>query len=139
MSDELAPPSPIKFTWLVGILAAFSIFALIAYYSSVMTSNYPDYNQQRAADRVATLAKVRADEQALLEAPAGWVDQSKGVIHIPIEEAMVKEIDLLKNKPMAACEIPIVGLPAAPAPPVVTAPATNAPPAKPAPPAKTHP
>ena len=64
MSTETASSSPIKFTWLIGILAAFAIFAVIAGYSGHMTRTYPSYDQQRAADRYVTLKKLRAEENA---------------------------------------------------------------------------
>jgi hypothetical protein len=137
MSDETAPQPRIKFTWLIGTLAAFAIFVIIGAYSSRMTWTYTDYDQDRAAQRYATLAKLRQDEGKLInpvdaqgKPTAEWVDQTKGIVRIPIEEAMAKEIDTLKaQSPQAGAEIPG----AAPAP---TAPAsTNAAPAKPAAPA----
>ncbi len=128
MSDVTASSSPIKFSWLIGTLAAFTIFAVIAGYSSRMTRDYPDYDEQRAEARKATLAQVQADENKVLYAPAGWIDQGKGIIHIPIDEAMAKEVETLKTENVEMCEVPIVApAPAAPAP----APATNAAPVKP--------
>jgi len=123
MSDETAPQPRIKITWLIGMLAAFALFVVIGAYSSRMTWTYTDYDQDRAAQRYATLAKVRHDEQALISTTA-WIDQTKGTIRIPIEEAMAKEIDTLKaQSPQAGAEI------AAPAP--ATPASTNAAPAKP--------
>lgn len=132
MSDEIAYPPRIKIAWLIGTLAAFGLFVVIGIYSKRMARDYPDYDQERAAQRYATLAQVRHDEQALIST-ADWVDPSKGVIRIPIEEAMTKEIDTLKTQPAAmGAEIP------AAAPPAPPAGATNAAPAKPvAPAAKT--
>jgi hypothetical protein len=127
MSDETAPQPRIKITWLIGTLAAFALFVVIGAYSSRMTWDYTDYDQDRATQRYATLAKVRHDEQALISTTE-WVDQAKGTVRIPIEEAMAKEIDTLKaQSPQAGAEI--AG--AAPATPV----STNAAPAKAAAPA----
>jgi hypothetical protein len=56
MSQETATPPRIKITWLIGTLAAFAIFAIIGGYSSRMTWNYSDYDQQRADQRYQTLA-----------------------------------------------------------------------------------
>jgi hypothetical protein len=141
MSDETAPQFRVKTSWLIGTAAAFAIFVVIASYSVRMTWDYTDYDQQRAADRKVTLAKVRQDEGKLLcpvdakgKPTAEWVDQAKGAIRIPIEEAMVEEIDTLKAQPVqAGGEIP-------PPPPPV--PAKAAPAAKPpaaAPPAAAPP
>jgi len=117
------------------------LFVVIAAYSSRMTWDYKNYDQDRAEQRYETLNKVRQAEQALLNPvnpsdPKGpptaeWVNQDKGVIRIPIEEAMAREIDTLKAQPAGAgAEIP-VAVPPAPAkaapgsPPPATG-ATNA-------------
>lgn len=135
MSDETAAQPQIKLTWLIGVVVAFALFALIAGYSKRMTNDYSDYDQQRADVRRDNLAKVQKAENALLypvddkgNPTAAWVDQSKGIIQIPIDEAMAHEVDALKARPLAVGnEIPG----AAPAP----APANNAP-AAPVPAAK---
>jgi hypothetical protein len=130
MSQETATPPRIKITWLIGTLAAFAIFAIIGGYSSRMTWNYSDYDQQRADQRYQTLAKVRHDEQAQITATE-WVDQDKGVVRIPVDQAMAREVDVLKPQPTAmGCEI--AGAVPAPAPATTNAapapapaPATN--------------
>ncbi len=123
MSTETETPSRIKTTWLIGILAAFAIFAVIAHYSGHMTRAYPGYEQQRAADRYVTLQKVRADEDKIINGPADWIDQSKGIIHIPIDEAMAKEVDTLKAESAHICAEVMAG---APAPAPAAAPTTPA-------------
>ncbi len=138
MSDETASHPQIKISWLFGIAVGLALFAVIGNYSARMTWNTPDYDQERAADRYATLKTVQDAESKLLnpvdengKPTAIWVDQGKGIISIPIEEAMAKEVDDLKAKtPGAGPEInPPAPAPAAPAP---AAPATNAPPTAPA-------
>jgi hypothetical protein len=144
MSDETAPQPRIKITWLVGTAAAFALFAVIGAYSSRMTWDYPDYDQERAAQRYATLAKLRQAEGKLInpvdaqgKPTAEWVDQTKGIVRIQIEEAMAEEVDTLKAQPVAmGAAIPVI----APAAPAATAGApatgaTNAAPAKPSAPA----
>jgi predicted outer membrane lipoprotein len=148
MSDETLIPQPkIKFSWIIGILAAFALFAVIGAYSKRMTETYTDYDEARAQQRYATLAKLQQDEAKLINpvaidptdgkphSTAEWVDQDKGLIRIPIEEAMAKEVVDLKAKPtQAAAEInpPAPPAPASPAP-------TNGAPAKPAAPANSAP
>jgi hypothetical protein len=135
MSEETASQPQIKIAWLLGIVAAFAIFAAIAGYSARMTNDYSDYDQQRADARKETLAKLQKTENALIHpvddqgnVTAEWVDQGKGVVRIPIEEAMAKEIDTLKGQaPAAATDIN-------PLPPAKPAPAPAAP--APAPAAK---
>jgi len=138
MSDATASSPRIKIPWLIGTLAAFALFALIAAYSARMTGDYVDYDQQRAAQRYETLGKVRHAEEALLtpvdsqgHPTAEWVDQAKGVVRIPIEEAMVREIDTLKTQP-AQAGAAIAAAPPAPANPGPAVSGTNAAPAKPA-------
>jgi hypothetical protein len=152
MSDETAPQPRIKITWLIGTLAVFALFMVIGAYSSRMTWNYLDYDQQRAIKRYDTLAKLQQEEGKLInpvdaqgKPTAEWVDQAKGTVRIPIEEAMVKEVDTLKTQP-AAMGTEILG--ATPPAPAKTTPAailpsagahaggaTNAAPAKPSSPA----
>lgn len=134
----MASQPSIKITWLLGTLAVFALFAVIAAYSSRMSEDYPDYDQQRTAQRYGTLAKVRADAQKTLTT-ADWIDQTKGTLHIPIEEAMVEEVDALKGKPVAmGAALPApASAPAAPA--VPAAGATNAAPTMPSTPAAKNP
>jgi hypothetical protein len=141
MSTETEIPARIKTSWLIGVVAAFSIFAVIAWYSGHMTRAYPSYDVKRTADRYLTLAKVQEDENKTLNGPADWIDQNKKIIHIPIDEAMAKEIDTLKTQPaQIGSALPVTPPPAAPMAPAKTdAPAsTNAAPAPaaPAPPKK---
>ena len=133
--SELAPSSSFKISWFLGILAVFALFALIGAYSFRMTNDYASFDQQRAQARYATLAKLRADEDKTLTTSA-WIDQDKGTVRIPIQEAMVKEVDTLQAKPVAIGQA-IPGATPAPAPAApASAPSTNAPAA---PAAKTAP
>lgn len=136
MSSETETPSRIKSSWLAGILAAFAVFAVVGWYSGHMTRAYVGYDQQRATDRYATLQKVESDENAIINAPAGWVDQNKKTIHIPIEEAMAREVETLQSQPpRQGAALPVVA--PAPAPvPAKTETSTNAAPAAPAKPNK---
>jgi len=138
MSDETASQPRIKIAWLIGTLAAFAIFAAIGGYSARMTNIYSDYDQDRATQRYETLKKERQAENALLypvvdasgQPHAEWVDQAKGVVRLPIEQAMAEEVDTLKGKqPAAGAEIPGAAPKAAPAPAAAPAPpaaSTNA-------------
>jgi hypothetical protein len=139
MTDATTSSPPIKISWFFGILGAFLIFALIAAYSSRMANDTPGYDDQQAAIRIANLQKLQADDEKALTT-ADWIDQSKGTIRIPINEAMAREIKALKAKPVQmGAAIPgatptpasavTAGAPAA-------SPSTNAAPAKPAAPNK---
>jgi len=131
MTAEIASHPPLKVSWIIGTLAAFSIFALIGIYSMSMARNSAGFEQMRAQDRLARLAKVRADADKNLTT-ADWVDPTKQTIRIPIDEAMDREIDTLKNKPLAMGAL----IPGATPPPPPAPATTNA---APAPPAKPNP
>jgi hypothetical protein len=69
-----------------------------------MTTDFPSYDEGRGKDRLATREKVDQTENALLhpvdkdgKPTAVWVDQDKGFIQIPIDEAMIHEVADLKN------------------------------------------
>lgn len=123
MPEKTASSSQVKISWIFWTLLAFTIFAVIAAYSSRMTNDFTDYDQKRAADRYVTLAKLReADHEALTT--VAWVDQGKGIVRIPIEEAMTKEIVSLQAKPVVMREP--IAIPAAPATANNTPASTNA-------------
>jgi hypothetical protein len=133
MSDAATLPShsPIKLRWFFGIFGAFLIFVVIATYSSRMAEEHPDHDQELSAKRYARLSDLQAADQKTLTT-ADWVDQTKGTVRIPIDEAMVQEIDPLKAKPAQIGQA-IPGTKPAPATPgpagSTNAPAASAPPA----------
>jgi hypothetical protein len=146
MSEALASPSPLKFRWFFALAGVFLIFVVIAAYSSRIAHNTTGYDYQRALDRKATLDKLRADDEKTLTT-ADWVDQAKGTVRIPIDEAMPETVNMLKAKP-AQMGAPIPGatpttpstIPAsapneAPAGSPQAATSTNAPPVQPPAPA----
>ena len=142
MSAQPATSSSFKITWLLGAFAALTIFAFIAGYSQQMAYLYKDYSQQKASDRLKTLAKLQGEENEALQT-LDWVDQDKKIVHIPIDQAEAVEIPTLLLKPaVMGAEIP--GSAPAPAatnaaPAAATPPSTNAAPANPAAPAAKAP
>lgn len=124
--DALSPTPPARLSWFFWTLLAFLVFLVAALYISRMSHDYTTYDQKRASARYETLAKLRAaDEKALTT--ADWVSQDKGVVRIPIEEAMAREIETLRAKPVQAGD-PIPGATPA-ATNAAPAPAAKAPPA----------
>jgi hypothetical protein len=98
MSD--ATPSPaIKIDWIFGLIAAFLIFVVIATYSSRMAKNTLDYDAGRRAERLAILKKQQDGDRQTLTT-ADWIDQTKGIVRIPIDEAIPEAITALKSKPV---------------------------------------
>jgi hypothetical protein len=83
-----------------GILGAFLIVAALAWAIHKYTEP-PPLGEDRAAVRAKALADLRAAETQALTSPA-WIDQPKGIVRLPIEQAiMLVERDWGKN-PSAA-------------------------------------
>ncbi len=70
----------------IGILGTFLILAGLAWAIHRYTQP-PPLGEDRAAARAKALAEIRAVESESLAHP-GWVDQKKGLVRLPIEEAM---------------------------------------------------
>ena len=76
------PASPI----LIGILGSFLIVAALVWAMQHYTQP-PPLGEDRVALRKKALAELRAAEASELDS-YGWVDQGKGVVRLPISEAM---------------------------------------------------
>src|SRR5271169_1609517 len=70
----------------VGILGSFLIVAALAWAIHRYTQP-PPLGEDRAAVRAKALAELRAAEAEALENP-GWMDQTKGIVRLPIADAM---------------------------------------------------
>ena len=75
-------------TWpyLVGVLGAFLIVAGLVWAMKHYTQPAP-LGEDRIAVRTKALADLRAAEAEALQHP-GWVDQARGIVRLPIEEAV---------------------------------------------------
>jgi hypothetical protein len=123
-------PTPIQFRWYLSVAVVLFVFVIVGIYSSRMAHNadHTDgYDQQQAQERLAKLHKMQDTDQKTLTT-ADWIDQGKGIVRIPIDEAMTEEVAVLKAKPVAiGTAIPGVAPAAAPAPaPAAPASATTA-------------
>lgn len=98
------------------------------------------FELDRAKKRVEARQKIETEAKELLT-KSGWADQGKGIVRIPLEDAMALELAAVKQqKPRPAAyavgaAVPIPASATAPAP----APAPKADAAKPAPAAKATP
>ena len=72
MTTETSSTPQIKFSWLIGTLAALTIFAVIGAYSSSVANHTTDYDDQRAIDRIETLAKLQKEANDTLTS-SDWV------------------------------------------------------------------
>jgi len=85
MTPQPAPERP-RFALLAGILGSFLIVAALVWAMHHYTQP-PPLGEDRVALRKKALAELRAAEASELDT-YGWVDQSKGVVRLPIAEAM---------------------------------------------------
>jgi len=72
--------------YIIAILGAFLIVAALVWTMHRYTQP-PPLGQQRAAERAKALAELRAAEAEALHTTA-WIDQSKGLVRLRIEDAM---------------------------------------------------
>ncbi len=91
MSDE-APQSGF-FTTAVAVIGGFLIFILILVIAYLPNRPAPLPEGTRTPqERAIILSEMRAKETAALTT-YGWVDQSKGIVRIPIDRAIQLTID----------------------------------------------
>lgn len=84
----------------IGILGSFLIVAALAWAIHYYTRPAP-LGEDRNAVRSKALAELRAAEAEALATP-GWVDQTKGLVRIPIADAMTLVEHEWSQNPSAA-------------------------------------
>jgi len=100
--------------YLIAVLGSFLIVAALAWAIHRYTQP-PPLGEDRAAVRAKALAELRAAEKEALE-NVGWIDQSKGLVRLPIEDAMALVLREWQN-PSAARSNLIARVEKATAPP----------------------
>jgi hypothetical protein len=85
MNPEMTHERPV---WHVGLgfVAASFLFAILVLAVKLSTPA-PAIDAERAAERSKDLAQIRAAESQALD-NAGWIDQQRGLVRLPIETAM---------------------------------------------------
>ncbi len=94
-----AAPERTGLAYLVGILGALLIVAALVWAMRHYTQP-PPLDGERIAQRKKALAEMRAAEATGL-GTYGWIDQTKGVVRLPIAEAMKLALREWQN-PVAA-------------------------------------
>ena len=123
MSDTTPISLPAR--WFFGIFAGLAVFAVVGIYSSRMAYETTGYDEDQAKERLARLDKLHASDRKTLTT-ADWIDQAKGTVRIPVDEAMIEELGPLKSKsPRMGTALPV----ATPKPAAAPTTATNAAPA----------
>ena len=89
-----------KLAYVVAILGAFLIVAWLVCTMRRYTRPEP-LNANRAAERAKALSEIRADEADKLNA-VGWIDPAKGLVRLPIADAMKQVEQDWSRNPAAA-------------------------------------
>jgi outer membrane biosynthesis protein TonB len=94
-------PRGIFSTWL-GVVLLFAFFGLLALVILKAAPRGSDYEKKRAEARAKKLEEAQKENLTALTT-YGWVDKNKGVVRIPINEAMqIMLVELPDKKPKAA-------------------------------------
>src|SRR3954463_4881166 len=102
-------------TW-VGVVLLFALFGLIALVVVRAAPRGNDYEKKRAQNRFKKLEDAQKENLAALTTYS-WGDKAKGIVHIPITDAMKLTVaQLAQKKPAAAGPIPAESPAASPAP-----------------------
>jgi hypothetical protein len=84
--DSENPNCGKSFSVTTAVVIVCLIFAALVWKTRQYTTP-PPLGAERAAERATALADLRATEAVALNT-VGWIDQGKGVVRIPIAEAM---------------------------------------------------
>ena len=115
--------------WGYGMLLVFVVLVMLFIGRNAIT--FQDAEVVREAERIKIRDEVAVAAKKALEEGPNWLNQEKGVVHLPIDQAMALTVERLKiKKPRAANPIE-VEVPAAAA----TSGGATTPAAAPAPPA----
>jgi hypothetical protein len=101
----------------IGLILGSVLFILLAAAVRFLTTA-PDIDADAGANRSQALAKIRATESASLNQVA-WIDQSRGIVRLPIETAMQMALqawqypaqaraDLMAREKKATAPAPVV-------------------------------
>jgi hypothetical protein len=85
--------------WYVSVAAALFVFVVVGVYSIRMANDTTGYDEEQAQARYAKLAALQEQDRKTL-GTADWVDKDKGIVRIPIDEAVAEEIPILAAKPV---------------------------------------
>ena len=87
----------------IGFLIACLIFAVLVVVVKFSVS-VPAVDADRDAVRDKALAEIHATEDKSL-ATAGWIDQSRGIVRLPIETAMQMTVQAWRNPAQARADL----------------------------------
>lgn len=88
-----------KSAWplIAGAVVLLLVFALAVKMLTGLSAALPDEDAARSAERAKTRANLEADDKVKLDA-YGWSDKAKGLVQIPIKQAMELTVAELQGK-----------------------------------------
>ena len=87
----------------IGFVVAIILFAALAVVVK-LTVNVPAIDADASALRSKALVEMRSAEDKSLNA-AGWADQSRGIVRLPIESAMQQAAQAWQNPAAARADL----------------------------------
>jgi hypothetical protein len=87
----------------IGLILVSVIFAMLAVALKLFVT-VPPLDADRAAVLAKALAEIRATENASLN-NAGWIDQSRGIVRLPIETAVQLAAQAWQNPASARADL----------------------------------
>lgn len=87
----------------IGFISAVIFFVLLTV-AARFAITVPARNADRSAERSKALATIRANEQKALTT-LDWMDQSRGIVRIPIEQAMQQAAAAWQNPAAARADL----------------------------------
>jgi len=119
---QRSQPRSMFSTW-VGMVLLFALFGLLALVIIGASPRGNTYEEKRAEARAK---KLQTAQEASIQALStrAWVDKNKGVVRIPVDEAMKLTVAELSSKAPAPAN-PILAPEASPAPAASSAPAQS--------------
>jgi Na+-transporting methylmalonyl-CoA/oxaloacetate decarboxylase gamma subunit len=120
---EKFQPRSLFSTW-IGVVLLFAFFGLLALVVIGASARGNSYEKKRAKVRAEKLEALNKEKLTAITT-YGWVDKSKGIVRIPVEQAMMITVAELSQKTPTAAN-PIAAADLNP-PPQSAAPATASP------------
>jgi hypothetical protein len=87
----------------IGLLIASVLFAFVTV-AVKLALPVPAIDADRGAERTKALAQIRATEEKSLSTP-GWIDESRGIVRLPIETAMQQAAQTWQNPSAARADL----------------------------------
>jgi hypothetical protein len=118
----------------IVVVGSFAMIAISAMVTALVRSEHMTLDSERPTNAdLETVATLDKQQLASLSAPARWVTDPGGKLHIPIDRAMNLVIEEYRKNPEAASPPPPPGFQMPPQGPAPGAPANAAPPGTPQP------